>query len=76
MSGGPAGSIVQNIIIIEKTVIMKQPTNGVLKKETEISYFYEPRKGFKGKDSFVAYICGNLSGRSGCARWNYNLTVK
>ena len=75
-SGGLSGGSSPVLIVIEKTVIMKQPDNGNLKKETETSYFYEPRNGFKGKDNFVIYICGHKANRSGCARWSYNVTVR
>jgi hypothetical protein len=76
MSGSLTGNRTHNIIVIEKTVIMKQPINGELIKDSESSFFYRPRSGFRGRDNFVIYICGNQSGKSGCARWNYNVTVR
>lgn len=63
-------------MVFEKAVIMKEPTNGNLSQSGEFSFFYKPNKGFRGKDSFVVYICGSSLRGSGCARLTYNATIR
>ena len=63
-------------IIFEKAVTAKEPANGKLSQTGAYSFFYHPHKGFKGKDSFVIYVCGSSPSGSGCARLSYNATVK
>lgn len=63
-------------ITFEKLVIMKPPGNGELRQEGEFSFFYKPKAGFRGRDNFVVYICGNDRGNSGCTRLNYQATVR
>ena len=60
----------------EKAVIMNKPANGEL-SQTGLSFFYKPKTGFTGKDSFTVYLCGTgRFGGTGCARLNYNVTVQ
>ncbi len=61
---------------LEKAVIVKAPMNGELSQPGEFSFFYKPKKGFKGKDSFIVYICGTTLAGSGCARLTYNATIR
>ncbi|MDU0340438.1 Ig-like domain-containing protein [Bosea rubneri] len=64
-------------ITLEKSVIAKAPANGTLTQTGIASFFYTPKENFIGKDNFAVYVCG--TGRrgkgSGCARFNYNVTV-
>lgn len=64
--------------VLEKAVIARKPAHGELLQAGEFSFFYKPKKGFKGKDSFVVYLCGGGggSGRGGCARLAYEATVQ
>ena len=48
-SDAEADSIVQNIIIIEKTIIMKKPTNGELKKKQRHLISMSPTKDSREK---------------------------
>jgi len=66
----------RNLRIIEKAVIMKPPQNGELRQDGGFSFFYKPNPGFKGRDNFVIYICGNDRNQSGCARLNYQATIR
>lgn len=60
----------------EKAIIMKPPGNRELRQEGEFSFLYTPKNGFKGRDNFVIYICGSDRGGSGCARLNYQATIR
>lgn len=62
--------------IIEKSIIMKPPQNGKLTQDGGFSFFYKPKPGFKGKDNFVIYVCGTHRNSAGCARLNYNATIR
>jgi hypothetical protein len=56
---------------------MRTPARGELTQVGEFSFFYRPKVGFKGKDSFTVYLCGTGKfGGTGCARLNYNVTVR
>lgn len=61
---------------LQKVVIMKQPSNGSLKQLGESAYYYIPRLNFKGKDNYVMYICGRERQGSGCARFNFLISVE
>ena len=63
-------------LVLEKAVVMKQPENGELRQDGEFSFFYKPKPGFKGGDSFVIYVCGNDRNHAGCARLNYQATIR
>ena len=61
---------------MDKLVVMKQPSNGQLRQIGEVTYYYIPKSGFRGTDSYVLYICGKDTWGSGCARLNYEATVE
>lgn len=62
--------------ILEKAVIMRPPSNGKLSQEGDFLFFYRPNKGFRGKDTFILYLCGSTASGSGCSRLAYNATVR
>lgn len=62
--------------VLQKSEIMKAPDSGQLDKIGEFTFFYKPRPSFKGKDSFVVYLCGSNLSRKGCTRINYDVTVR
>lgn len=62
--------------VLEKAEIMKLPSNGKLMRDGTFVFLYTPNPNFLGKDNFVIYLCGsNLAGK-GCARLNYDVTVR
>lgn len=62
--------------MFEKAVAMKSPANGTLTQVGEFSFFYKPKLGFLGKDSYVIYVCGSGNGGAGCSRITYDATVE
>jgi len=61
---------------LHRIVVMKQPSNGALKQIGETTYYYIPKRSFIGKDNYVLYICGKEIWGSGCARFNFAVTVE
>ncbi|WP_143079829.1 hypothetical protein [Bosea lupini] len=61
---------------LHRIVVMKQPSNGTLKQIGETTYYYIPKMNFLGKDNYVLYICGKELWGSGCARFNFAVTVE
>lgn len=62
--------------MFEKAVAMKSPKNGTLTQVGEFTFFYKPKPGFSGKDSYVIYVCGSGKGGAGCSRLTYEATVE
>lgn len=67
---------VSGFLTIQKTVIMNQPANGTLSRTGEFSFFYKPKPGFAGKDTYVIYVCGTSRRGTGCSRLTYNAIVQ
>ncbi len=67
---------VSGFLTIQKTVIMIRPANGTLSQTGEFSFFYKPKPGFSGKDSYVIYVCGTSRRGTGCSRLTYNAIVQ
>ncbi|HEV7335402.1 MULTISPECIES: hypothetical protein [Bosea] len=61
---------------MEKLVALKPPANGSLRQIGEVTYYYIPKLGFRGDDNYVIYICGKDTWGSGCARLNFEATVR
>ncbi|WP_332694426.1 hypothetical protein [Bosea sp. (in: a-proteobacteria)] len=61
---------------MEKLVALKPPASGSLRQIGEVTFYYIPRAGFVGSDSYVIYICGKDTWGSGCARLNFEATVR
>ncbi|KUL92864.1 hypothetical protein DK26_26440 [Bosea sp. WAO] len=67
---------VSGFLTIQKTVIMNQPANGTLSRTGEFSFFYKPKPGFVGKDTYVIYVCGTNRRGTGCSRLTYDAIVQ
>jgi hypothetical protein len=56
--------------------IKRQPTNGVLRQVERLKFTYQPRKDFKGVDSYVLSVCGADASGSGCSTVIYKVTIE
>lgn len=61
---------------LKRLYVSKFPKNGTLKLQEGAKWFYTPRAGFAGSDSFGLKVCGALDGKDYCTFLTVDLTVR
>jgi hypothetical protein len=63
-------------VIFKKLYLVSAPANGTVRLQSGGYYFYKPKPGFRGEDSFALRICGSQGGLDGCTDLSMKMTVQ
>lgn len=63
-------------VIFKKLYLVSAPANGTVRLQSGGYYFYKPKAGFRGEDSFALRICGSQGGLDGCTDLTMKMTVQ
>jgi len=77
-SGGGCGNTfaIHGAGFFKRLYLVTRPQHGNVVLREGGHYRYFPTAGYHGSDSFMLRVCGNVSGRDGCANLQYSVTVE